>query len=123
MSSHAQISRSPKSRNPRGHSETSCKVTLTPCNPSKLQSSKTLSDPAGQSCKPPSSSDCDELKKTTLQKTLMKLSVQPERETDDEYENEADDDFRNSSQQPLQPADQILEENHFDYDKDAFIGN
>ncbi len=53
----------------------------------------------------------------------MKLSVQPEKETDDEYENEADDDFRPSSQQPSQPAHHGLEENLFDEDEDAFISN
>ncbi len=49
----------------------------------------------------------------------MKLSVQPENETDDEYENEADDDFRLSPQQPSQPANNGLEENLFDEDEDA----
>ncbi len=53
----------------------------------------------------------------------MKLSVQPERETDDEYENEADDEFRPSSQQSSQPAHHGLEENLFDEDEDAFISN
>ena len=53
----------------------------------------------------------------------MKLSVQPERETDDEYENEADDDFRPSSQQPSQPAHHGLDENPFDEDEDAFISD
>ncbi len=53
----------------------------------------------------------------------MKLSVQPERETDDEYENEADDDFRPSSQQPFQPAYNGLEENSFVEDEDAFISD
>ncbi len=53
----------------------------------------------------------------------MKLSVQPERETDNEYENEADDNFRTSSKQPYQPAHHGLEENPFDEDEDAFISN
>ena len=53
----------------------------------------------------------------------MKLSVQPQRETDDEYETEADDDFRSSSQQPAQPAPYGLEENPFDKDEDAFISD
>ncbi len=53
----------------------------------------------------------------------MKPSVQPERETDDEYENEADEDFRLSSQQPFQPAHHGLEENPFDEDEDAFIND
>ncbi len=98
-------------------------MTLTPRNPSKLLSLKTLSTPARQSREPPLSSDRDELQKPTLQRTRMKLSVQPERETDDEYENKADDDFRPSSQQPSQPAHHCLEENLFDEDKDAFISN
>ena len=98
MSFHAQTSHSHMSKNARGHDEDSGKVTLIPCNPLKLQSLKTLSAPARQNCKPTSSSDHDELQESTLQKTPMKLSVQPERETDDEYENEADDDFRLPSQ-------------------------
>ncbi len=53
----------------------------------------------------------------------MKLSVQPERESDDEYENEADGDFRPSSQQPSQPAHHGLEESPFDEDEDVFISN
>ncbi len=53
----------------------------------------------------------------------MKLSAQPERKTDDKYENEADDDFRPSCQQPFQPAHHSLEENPFDDNKDAFINN
>ena len=53
----------------------------------------------------------------------MKLSVQPERETDDEYENEADDDFRPSPQQLFQPAHHGLEENLFNKDEDAFISD
>ena len=39
----------------------------------------------------------------------MKLSVQFEMKTDDEYENEADDDFRHSSQQLFQPARHSME--------------
>ncbi len=53
----------------------------------------------------------------------MKLSVQPEKETYDEYENEADDDFRLSSHQPCQPARYGLEENPFDEDEDAFTSD
>ncbi len=53
----------------------------------------------------------------------MKPSVQPERETDDEYENKVDNDFRPSSQQPFQPAHHCLEENPFDEDEDAFISD
>ena len=98
-------------------------MTLTPCNPSKPLSLKTLSAPARQSREPPSSSDRDELQEPTLQRTPMKPSVQPERETDDEYENKADDDFRPSSQQPFQPAHHGLEENSFDEDEDAFISD
>ncbi len=83
----------------------------------------TLAAPARQSREPPSSSHRDELQELTLQKTLMKPPVQPERKTDDEYENEADDDFRPSSQQHFQPAHYGLEENLFDEDEDAFISN
>ncbi len=53
----------------------------------------------------------------------MKLSAQPERETDDEYVNEADDDFRPSLYQSSQPAHGGLEENPLDKDKDASISN
>ncbi len=53
----------------------------------------------------------------------MKLSVRPEKEKDDEYENEADDDFRLSSQQPSQPAQHGLQENFFDQDEDAFTSD
>ncbi len=98
-------------------------MTLTPHNPSKLQSLKKLASSARQSRKPLSSSDHDELQESTLQKTPIKPSVQPERETDDEYENEANDDFRSSSQQPFQPANHSLEENSFDEGEDAFISN
>ena len=123
MSSHAQTSRSHKSKNPRGYDENPVGVNLALRYPSKTQSLKTYSAPAKQSREPPSSSVCDELQEPTLQRTPMKLSVQPERETDDEYENEADDDFRPSSQQPFQPAHHDLEENLFDEDEDAFISN
>ncbi len=123
MSSHAQTSRSHKSNNPRGHDEDSGGVTLTPRNPSKPLFLKTLSVPARQSREPSSSSDRNELQEPTLQRTPMKLSVQPERETDDEYENEADDDFRPSFQQPCQPAHHALEENLFDEDEAAFISD
>ncbi len=84
MFSHAQISRSHKSKNLRGHYEDSGGVTLNPRNPSKSQSLNTLAAPARQSRKPLSSSDRDELQELTLQRTPMKPSVQPERETDDE---------------------------------------
>ncbi len=53
----------------------------------------------------------------------MKLSVRPENEKNDEYENEADDDFRPSSQQPSQPAQHGLQENFFDQDQDASTSN
>ncbi len=53
----------------------------------------------------------------------MKLSVQPERKTDNKYENEADDDFCPSSQQPFQPAHHGLEENPFDDDENTFISD
>ena len=53
----------------------------------------------------------------------MKFSVQPEKETDDKYENGADDDFRLSSQQPPQPAHHDLEENLFDDKENASISN
>ncbi len=123
MFSHTQTSRSHKSKNPKGHDEDSGGVTLTPCNPSKPLSLKTLSAPARQSREPPSLSDRDELQEPTLQRIPMKLSVQPMRVTDDEYENEADDDFHPSSQQSSQSAHHGLEENPFDEDKDAFISN
>ncbi len=123
MSSHAQTSCSHKSKNLRGHDEDSGGVTLTSRNPSKPQSSKTLSAPARQSRKPPSSSDRDELQEPTLQKTPIKLSVQPERENDEEYKNGADDDFRLSSQPLFQPANHSLEESFFDDDEDAFISD
>ncbi len=98
-------------------------MTLKPRNPSKPQSLNTLAAPARQSREPLSSSDRDELQESILQRTPMKPSVQPERETDDEYENKADDDFRPSSQQPFQLAHHGLEENPFDEDKDAFISD
>ncbi len=82
---HTQKSRSHKSKNPREHDEESDGVTLTPRNASKLLSLRTLSAQARQSRDPPSSSDRDELQEPTLQRTPMKLYVQPERETDDEY--------------------------------------
>ncbi len=94
-SSYAQTSCPHKSKNHKRHNEDLSGETLTPRNPSKPQSSKTLFAPAGQSGEPPSSSDCDKFQEPTLQKTLMKLSVQPERETD---ENVADDEFCLSSQ-------------------------
>ena len=53
----------------------------------------------------------------------MKLFVQPEGETDDEYKNEANDDFRPYPQQPSQPADHGLEKNRFEKDKDTSINN
>ncbi len=123
MSSHAQTSRSHKSKNSRGYDEDSGGVTLIPCNPSKPQSSKTLSAPARQNREPPSSSDCNKLQELTLQRTPMNLSVNPKRGTDDEYQNEVNDDFRPSPQQSFQPAHHGLEENLFDEDEDAFISN
>ncbi len=98
-------------------------MTLTPRNPSKPQFLNILAARARENRKPPSSSDRDELQEPTLQRTLTKPSVQPERETYDEYENEADDDFRSSSQQPFQPACHGLEKNPFDEDEDAFISD
>ncbi len=110
-----------KSKNPKGHDEDSSGVNFTPRNPSKPQSLKTLSAPARQSREPLPSSDRGELQAPTLQRTLMKLSVQLERETDDEYENEIDDNFCLFLQQPSQPAHHGLEENTLDKDKDASI--
>ncbi len=123
MVSHAPTSRSHKSKNPRGHDEDSGGVTLTPRNPSKPQSLNTLAAPARQSREPLSSGDRNKLQEPTLQRTPMKPSVQPERETDDEYENEADDDYPSSSQQHSQPAHHGLEENPFDGDENAFISD
>ncbi len=84
---------------------------------------KTLFAPAKESRKPPSSSDCDELQEPTLKKTPIKLSVQPERKTDDKYENEADDDFCTSPQQLFKPAYYGLEKNPLNEDEDAFISD
>ncbi len=123
MSSHAQTSRSHKSKNPRGYDENPVGVNLALRYPSKTQSLKTYSAPAKQSREPPSSSVCDELQEPTLQRTPMKLSVHPEKETDDEYEKGADDDFRLSPQQPFQNAHYSLEENPLDEDKDVFISD
>ncbi len=123
MFSHARTSHSHKSKNPKGHDEDSGRVNLSLHNLSKLQSSKTLFAPAKESRKPPPSIDCDKLQELTLQKTSMKLSVQPEKESNDEYENEADDDFCPSSQQPFQPANHGLKENLFDEDKDVSTSN
>ncbi len=53
----------------------------------------------------------------------MKISVQPEKETDDECENEDDDDFRPFSQQPSQPTHHGLEKNPFDEDEDTFTSD
>ncbi len=98
-------------------------MTLTPRNQSKPQPLSTLAAPARQSRELLSSSDRDELQEPTLQRTLIKPSVQPKRETDNEYENEVDDDFRPSSQQPFQPAYYGQEENPFNEDEDAFISD
>ena len=98
MFSYTQTSRSHKSKNSKGHDDDSGGVNLTPLNPSTSQSAKTLSALARQSRESPSSRNPDELQEPTLQRTPMKLFIQPERETDDEYGNEADDDFRPSSQ-------------------------
>ena len=53
----------------------------------------------------------------------MKLSVQPERETDNQYENEADDDFCHSPHQLFQAAPHDLEKNPLDEDNDASISD
>ena len=123
MSSHARISCSHKSKNLRGNDEDSGGVNLTLNNPSKPQSLKTLSAPARQSRERLSSSNRNKLQELTIQRTPIKLSAQPERETDDECENEADDDFCPSPYQPSQPAHCGLEENPFDKDKDASISD
>ncbi len=123
MPSYAQTSRSHKSKNPKEHEEDSSGVTLTLRNPSKPKFSKTLSAPARLSREPSSSSDRNEIEKLTLQRTSMKLSVQPERETEDEYENEADDDFAPSPQQSCQTEYHGLKKNLFDEEKDAFISD
>ncbi len=119
MSLHAQTNRFYKSKNPRGHGEDSSGVNLTLRYPLNPQSSNTISASARQSRKPSPSSDRDELQEPTLQRTPMKLSVRPEKEKDDEYENEPDDDFSPFSQQPSQPAHHGLEENLFNKDEDA----
>ena len=100
MSSHARTNRFYKSINLRGYDKDSGGVSLTLCNPSNPQCLKTFSARARQSRETSPSSDRDELQEHTLHRTPMKLSVQPVKETDDEYENEADNDFRPSSQQP-----------------------
>ena len=123
MSSNTQTSRSHESKNPRGHDEDSGEVIFTPRNPSKPQSSKKLSASARPSCESPSSSDRDELQEPTLQTTPMKFSVEPRRETENEYENEAYDDFRLSLQQSFQSAHHDREENPFDEDEDVFISD
>ncbi len=123
MSSHARTSRSNKSKNPRGHDKDSGRVNLTPRNPSKPPSLKTVSVPARQSREQPSSSDHNELQESTLQTTSIKLSVQPEKKTDDEYKNEANDDFCLSPQQLFQPSHHGLEENPLDEDEDAFLSD
>ncbi len=119
MSSHARTNRVYKSKNPRGHNEDSGGVNLTLRYPSNPQSSNTISAAARQSREPSPSSDRNELQEPTLQRTPMKLSVWPEKEKDDEYENDLDDDFRPFSQQPSQPAHHGLEENPFNEDEDA----
>ncbi len=53
----------------------------------------------------------------------MKLSAQPEKETDDEYENEADDDFCTSPQQPFQAENHSLEESPLDEDEDSSVSD
>ncbi len=123
MSSHAQTSRSHKSKNPWRHDEYSGGVNLTPQNSSKPQSSKTLFAPAKQTHKSRSTRDRDELQEPTLLRNSIKISVQPERETNNEYENEANDDFCPTPQQPFQPAYHGLEENLFDKDENASISN
>ncbi len=119
MFSHTRTNRFYKSKNLTGHDEHSSGVNLTLCYPSNSLSLNTISAPARQSRELSPSNDRDELQKPTLQRTLMKLSVRPEKEKDNEYEKEADDDFHPSSQQPSQPAHQGLEENLFDQDEDA----
>ncbi len=123
MSSYAQTSRSHKSKNLRGHDEDSSGLTYIFRNPSKPQFSKILSAPARQSRNPLSWSDRHELQEPTLQRTPIKLFVQPERKTDNEYENEADDDFRPSPQQSFQPAHHGLEENLFEEDEDDSVND
>ena len=53
----------------------------------------------------------------------MKLSVQREKETADEYENEADGDFRPSPQPLSQPAYHRLEKNLLDKDEKTSISD
>ena len=119
MSSHARTNLYYKSKNPRGQDEDSGGVDLTICNPSRPQSSKRISAPVRQSRKPSLSSDRNELQEPTLQKTPMKLFIQPDKERYDEYENEADDDFCSSPQQPFQPTHYSLEENLLNEDGDT----
>ncbi len=114
MFSHAQTSRSHKSKNPKGPNEDSGGVNLTLCNPSKPQYLKTLFAPARQSREPTSSNDHDEIQEPTLKRTPMKLSVQPKKKTDNEYEKQADDNLHPFSQQPFQPVDHGLKEISFD---------
>ena len=123
MSSHAWTNRFYKSKNPRRHDEYSGGVNLTLYNPSNPHSLKTISASSRQSREPSLSSDRDELQEFSLQRTHMKLSVQPEKETDDEYENDADDDIRPSSQQPSQPTDYGLEDDSLDEKKDGSSSN
>ncbi len=87
-----------KLKNPSGYNEDLSRVNLTLRNSSNPQSSKTISAPARQSCESSASSDRDKPQEPTLQRTSMKLSVQPKKGTDVEYQNETRDDFRPSSQ-------------------------
>ena len=75
MSSHAQKNCFHKLKNPKRQDEDSGGVNLTPCNPSKPQSSRTLFAPARRNRKQPSSSDRDQDQELTLEKTSMKLFV------------------------------------------------
>ncbi len=67
MSFHALTSCSHKLMNLRGQDADPGRVNLTPCNPSKTQSSKALPAPASQSRKPPTLRNHDKLQKTTIQ--------------------------------------------------------
>ncbi len=99
MFSHAWTNCFYKSKILKGYDEDSGGVKLTFRNPSKPQCLKKISALAKQSREPSLSSDCDELQEPIPKRTPMKLSVQPEKDTNNEYENEADHDFRPSSQQ------------------------
>ena len=99
MSSHTRKICFQKSKSFKGNDEKSGRMNLTPRNPSKPQFLRTLFAPARQSCKSSLSTGRDKHQKSTPLRTTMKLSVQPEKETKNKYENKADDDFRLSLQQ------------------------